>query len=288
MSNNCNSIYEYMTAEDLYAEIKMELQVGKKYFLVMEGSSDILRFARFFKEKIVSYVNSYGKTNLLSLNAIIDRKVRKNVVLFCDRDFDEVEQVIHSEEIIWSEHYDFDFDLACSDFFIRYFDEMFDREKCRRWVNEKEVLFEIVKRIEEVSIFKYINHKLQLSMPVSSVEWADYFDGAKLEIGKYVVKVLKKFHGRDPTKAEIEAIIANIRKYKEEGLDLLHITNGHDLFVAVGVCLMSEFGSKKRQQVFGSEIERHFRMALNDREFRKMKIYDSIMNREFGDEIIAV
>ncbi|MBL4596032.1 MAG: DUF4435 domain-containing protein [Robiginitomaculum sp.] len=268
------SITEHLNAEDIFAEMRMERQAFSGAFLLLEGLTDIKRFDKFFDGPNTSVVTCWGKLKLLELFQLVEASDLKGYLAFIDADFDSLtDNKIESENIIYSEGHDFDIDTIRTSVFNRYMREVSDNKKCAAVGDDAAVMCFIANSIRPLSLLKYSKILGNIDKSISSIDWGNCYECTNFNLEKLVYRLLKK---DAPSTELIKRTCDTAFSLDSEKLDIWQITNGHDFFYALGMSLKSQFGKRRKHHIESREIEMHFRLTIDDEDFRSMRVYDSI------------
>lgn len=261
---------QYMSAEDIAAEIRMQRQAETGAFLLLEGSSDYKRFKKFLNEESTSVVICWGKGRLIEVINGLDGFDSIDCLGFADADFDRVlGATIERDNLIYSDLHDFDLDWATSAAFDRYLFEAGDEKKCSECGDWR---LEIMQAIEPLSKMKFANVVGRIDCSFKRLDWRDCFDGTTFNREKAAYKILKK---QNPTREIIEKFCEAAAPTEE--FDLYQLTNGHDFLFALGCCLGSRIGKRRPQQIEREEVELHLRLAFGSEDFERLSSYHAIL-----------
>lgn len=269
-----NSITELLDAEDIVAEIRMERQAFDGCFLLLEGITDIRRFQNFFEDKDCSVVNCWGRSKIQKAVFLLRSSDVTGFLAFADADFDRVLGELEEDDcIIYSEFHDYDLDMSRTPAFARYMLEVAEQEKISAFGGLDLARDHVFNSIKLISAARLANRKGKIPQSLSRIQWEDYFDGDRLEFGRYVKKALR---GKSNDRFELERFTACVEQELENLTDLWQVTNGHDFFTALGKCLRGKFGKRHRMNCSGNEIELHLRLTMNYSDFQSMSVYKKI------------
>jgi hypothetical protein len=89
------SISEYIDAHTIANEIRLQRQVDKVTFLIVEGHDDLLTFLPFVQTERCSIIEAYGKERALAVISILNGSHFRGALAIIDTDFDEILQIYH-------------------------------------------------------------------------------------------------------------------------------------------------------------------------------------------------
>jgi hypothetical protein len=272
------SITSEMDAYDIAQEIRLERQVHKGAFLLLEGITDIKRFSIFMSERTCSIVNCYGRENLTGAFDILDDEGFLGIVGLADADFDRVLTCLKTiDGLIYSTSHDFDLDWLDEEILVRYLLEVGSREKLSGHGGASNVLQKLLENLKRVSLAKFINAFKSYDIKFSEIDLQSHCSGFSVNFQSYLADVFQ----RNPHKAHLQnEVLAAIEMNVSKALNLRQLTNGHDVHCLLGVCLRGELGERKVPQTWGREIESHVRLSFDIRCFSRSEVFRALRKWE--------
>ncbi|MDF2599154.1 MAG: hypothetical protein K0Q54_1977 [Methylobacterium brachiatum] len=268
------SIASAMDEFDIAQEIRIERQVHKGAFLLLEGQTDVNRFAEFVDDVECSIVNCYGRPKAIGAVEILYDEGFEGALAVVDADFDRVLGSLKVHEgVIYSEGHDFDVDWAQPEVIRRYLLEAGDDAKCAALGGYNAIMTLVRESLKPISVARYLNQRGNIRYRLSGIYIDRCYANMQVDIDAYVALI---FENRTPPQAEKDAVKGLIEQHSKAAFDLLQITNGHDFATALGVCLRDQLGARKIQQSYGSEVEMHVRLIFNDAHFKATRVYREI------------
>ena len=256
----------------------MERQRHKGAFLLVEGGTDIKRFERAVDESACSFVNCFGKPNVMDAIERLYDDGFEGALGLIDADFDRLLDTIAAHEgLVVSQYHDFDLDASSSSCFERYMSEVSDTSKVNAQGGLRAVFDAVIAAIRPLSAMRFANVKHQLGYSLSRIDLHTVFDGRVLNVDALIDAVS---HGRFSSQAAKAALRAYINKYAQSALDPMQLTSGHDFCAALGIVLRDLAGARRVAQTWRSEIELHFRLAYDQRDFAGTVPYSDIQTWE--------
>lgn len=260
-----SSIGAALTARDICAQIRMERQRHKGAFLLMEGTTDVRRFSEFLRIETCSMINCNGKSNVLDAVEINQNGGFEDCLGFVDLDFDRVLNAeIDDDDIVCSEHHDFDLDICATSVIERYLVEVADPQKMNTFENVAACVDALLLALKPLSAMRFANVRHGLGYSFRNIDLENFFDGSILDIGEMVDRVSQ---GRFNSVECKDALRAQIDRYCDSEIDLWQLTNGHDFMAGLGIALRNRIGNRRNNQTWRSEVEIHLRLALRSGEF---------------------
>jgi hypothetical protein len=114
------SIKPFIDATSIANEIRLQRQVDKVTFLIVEGHDDFLTFTPLVQKDKCYIIEANGKENVISVISILNRDNFKGVLAIADRDFDDILGVTHAlDNFILTEEHDIEMMIINSPAFER-------------------------------------------------------------------------------------------------------------------------------------------------------------------------
>ena len=271
------SIADTMDAFDIAQEIRLERQVHKGSFLLLEGQDDLNRFSKF-ADASCSTVNCFGRSNLIGAIGLLYDEGFPGALGLADADFDRISNSLSFHEgIIYSERHDFDLDWACQTVLSRYLTEVGDRVKCEAIGDVEAISRFIIDAVKPLSVLRLLNHRHGLKYRLTRIRHHELLsDKAQpsIDVERLIEHVSTGAFSGDRTKSELKARILAHAKTQFDGLQL---TNGHDFLTMLGIALQQKLGDRQIPQTWGSEIELHFRLAYSEEDFVASSLFVAIL-----------
>jgi hypothetical protein len=89
------SINEYIEPHTIANEIRLQRQVDKVAFLIVEGHDDLLTFLPLVQREKCSIIEAYGKERVLAVISILNEDNFRGALAVVDTDFDEILGIYH-------------------------------------------------------------------------------------------------------------------------------------------------------------------------------------------------
>jgi hypothetical protein len=237
----------------------------KGVFLLLEGPHDSRRFSKFLDEDVALILPCHGKANVFDTIILVQDVGYEDCLGFVDADFDRIDnRFAANDDIVHSEHHDFDVDMCRSDAVSRYLSEMCVEEKLFAAGGCKAVLESLLEGLKPLSALRYANEKLGLGYSLGQLELDVFFDGTAVNLSAMIDAVSG---GRFASAAHKATLRASVERYTAAEFDLWQFTNGHDLIAAIGIALRSRIGRRAVNQTWRREVEAHLRLAFDWADF---------------------
>jgi hypothetical protein len=265
---------------DIAQEIRIERQVHKGSFLLLEGDNDLRRFSKFTDAVKCSTVNCFGRSNLIGAVQLLYEDGFLGALGLADADFDRLTNTLLVHEgIIFSESHDFDLDCACEAALQRYLEETGDATKCDGAGGPVGVAKWVIGSLRPLSILRFVNVKEDLGYKLDDINHVRICvpQGDVIDIDLMIEHVSEgRFSAADAKNKLREKVVAYMRR----DFDLQQLTNGHDFFAILGIALRNRLGGRLPPQTFGSEVEMHFRLGYSHEEFGQTQVFRAICDWE--------
>jgi len=155
----------------------------------------------------------------------------------------------------------------------KYLVEAGDVEKYELHGSTATIIDKIMLCLKPISVARYLNYSNWISYKLSDIDITKCLSGFVLDLDAYVDLIFLNRTASDAMKSAIKGqIMGGVR----QDYDLRQLTNGHDFFCALGICLRTELGSRREVHTWGSEVEMHIRLIYGDTEFRESQLYKDI------------
>jgi hypothetical protein len=264
---------ELIDGWDIAAQIRMERQIHKGSFLLVEGHNDDRTLSNFIDETNCSMVISFGKENAMEALRLLEEDGFEGVVCVVDSDFDHIDGVNHDfDSLILTEHHDMDMTLFMSDAFVRVLYDAGIKVKSDR-VNASPA--EIRKLI------------LGAAGPLASLRWLSYKREWRLNFKDIDFIFISRTKLECDISAMIDIVSANSSDKSGElspenlkrvfrlatGYDLSVLCNGHDVMTIFGIGLTDLLGNLRIPDAWGSKIATSMRAQFDRPTFERTDIY---------------
>jgi len=192
-----------------------------------------------------------------------------------DADFDRITGNLDQHEgLIYSQNHDLDLDWARPEVIARYLAEVGEKTKCDLHGSPGEIIEKILVGLKPISVARLLNHCKHITYKLSDIDISACFANFSVDIDGYVASI---FQNRPPVPiAKKEALKQQIARAAGKEYDLYQLTNGHDFHCALGASLRHDLGSRRHFHTWGSEVEKHLRLTLNDSDFKRLLVYGAI------------
>ena len=274
-------------AQAIAAEVRVERMVHKGCFVLLEGKTDIARFRPFISSVDCSIINCNSVQHVVESLKILEDEGISRILAIIDADFSRVVGENRTTlNTIVSENHDLDLDWINTNCLDRYLDREADEAKVKSLGGKEAIIKAIHKTLRPVSYARLLNHKKIFTFKVSKVKVANFYSH-KADILSDYVSALININNNMPEKNWIES---EIKKEMNIPQDNWQMTNGHDLYAALGKMLQSDIGSRNRNDCAGKQIEKEIRSTFNANDFSSLELFNKILAWEkinVGFRVIA-
>jgi hypothetical protein len=259
---------------DIAQEIRLERQLHKGSFLLLEGQDDLKRFSKFV-DRTCSTVNCFGRKNLIGAILILYDEGFPGALGLADADFDRItDSLLVHEGIIYSEAHDFDLDWACNSVLSRYLSEVAHTDKCELLGGTPGIASFLFNAVKPISVLRYLNEHQRLGYKLSRIRHHVVAPDTVVDINILVDHVSTGAFGSPAQKQTLKDFIL---AHAKREFDAYQLTNGHDFLTMLGVALQKKLGDREIPQTWGSEIELHFRLAYSEDDFVASSLFLAII-----------
>ena len=232
------SITDHLEPEHVAQQIRMERQAHFGAFMIVEGSTDIRRFEHFTDADECRIVNAFSRRNATGAAILLNAENFEGVLTCVDADFDRtLNKTPKIDNVIFSVFHDFDIEWATDEIVERYF-KAIDSDKRISISNH-----EIMERIRPVSVLKLLVEKGLCKFSVGDMSIFRYIRDEEFLWEDFVAAVCRRFTHNN---ASIEFTKDQIKSESRNRHDLRYLTNGHDLFDAIGGIVRNLCGRSSR------------------------------------------
>jgi hypothetical protein len=275
-----------MQPRDLAAQLRMERQLHKGAFILVEGANDIKRFQKFFREGACSFVNCYGKDNVVGTIEIEENDGREDVLGLVDSDFDKFHQIdLSDDNLIVSCFHDFDLDVCSTEVVGRYLVEMSQEHKVSAKGGAAACVAGLLEALKPLSAARYASVKYNLRYSFKNLDYETFFDGSAINVAALIDHLSTGALGSAQHR---EVLADRINQFVQSDIDLWHVTNGHDFMAALGIALRCHLGNRWAAQTGRGEIERHLRLAFDIADFAQCGLLEKLTAWEQRNPKFAV
>ena len=273
-----NSILKHIDPKSILAEVRMQRQLHKGAFVLIEGQKDLNRFRGVLAEKGVAFVICNGKTNAIGAMELIEEEGWSRAIAFVERDFEDgTEPHFQNENIIRSSYYDFDMEVIYSRALSRYLCEVAPAGNFSTETNCQQLRTEIVNALAPLTIIRKKNVKEKLFLNLKNVDVDSVINGDAVSIEILIEKIGGHRLDRENASEKIkDDLYARIRG----GADLHKFTSGHDFCDMLGVWLRSKIARRHREQTRKEEVEIHLRLTYSGTDFATSDCYSKVREWE--------
>lgn len=255
------SIKSFIDGHSVAADVRMQRQIHRGSFALVEGVTDFRRFQKVIDDRNCCIIICYSKKNVVEAIELLYDEGFAGAVGLADADFDRLlgREVMH-EGLIFSAAHDFDLDMAQTRALSRYFDEVCDVSKLSSFGGANGVLKHTLEALRPLSALRYVNQRFNLRYRLDNLELGTFYDGMSINVDAMIDSASTGKFADAIYKAKLKDYV---QKHAAEDYDLLQFTSGHDVCAAIGISLRSHLGQRRPAQTLRSEIEMHLRLSIH-------------------------
>ena len=272
-----NSVTGHTTGHSIAAEVRMQRQVHKGAFLLLEGATDLKRIRKILDRRVCCPIICFGKDKVVDAVKRIGEDDLLGVAGMIDADFDRPRQtLVQHEMLIVSRTHDYDMDMLTTNALTRYFLEVSTQPSLASSPDDstsQKILTDILESIRLLSALRYANVRDQLGYKLSDLKLEKFYDGHQIDLDQMIDDASRGKFSDPASKAKLRSIVS---KYAALPLDLYQISSGHDACGALGICLRARLGKRETDQTTRSEIEIHMRLTLDPNDFRECGLIENL------------
>lgn len=262
------------------AQLYLERQIHRGAFLIVEGEGDDKALSRFVDPLACSIIIANGKPNALEAMDLLDEDGFDRVFCIVDADFDRIDEVDRSNDVIAvTDYHDMDVTIFSTSAFDSYLRVHADVDKMAASIKRtgKTARELILTAAEPLGRLRLINDHGEL--------WLDF---KRLPIDKYPFidqrtlacdeqQMLQVVLGASPRakcdQARLAALMDAVRGHSH---DLLQLCNGHDVAAIAGIALRELLGGRRDVHTWGTEIQAGLRLAFDRDAFHTTQVYSRL------------
>jgi hypothetical protein len=154
------SIKGFLDGHSVAADVRMQRQIHKGAFALVEGITDLKRFQKLFGDPACCIVICHSKRNVVdAIDRLYDEGFQ-GALGFADADFDRITGThVDHEGILLSRTHDFDLDIACTGALNRYFVEVCEEHKLGAFGGTIGAVQRMLAMLRPLSALRYANQR---------------------------------------------------------------------------------------------------------------------------------
>ena len=255
------AIKAFLDGYSVAADVRMQRQIHKGTFALVEGVTDFKRFQKMIDELSCCIIICHSKRNVVEAVDLLYDEGFAGVIGLADADFDRIlnKELVH-EGLVYSATHDFDLDMACTQALTRYFNEVCEHNKLSALGGAHGVLQHTLEALRPLSALRYANQRHNLRYRLGDLDLADFYDGIRIDVDSMINAASTGKFNDPKSRTNLKE---HVQKYANADYDLHQFISGHDVCAAIGVCLRSHLGQRRLAQTLRSEIEMHLRLSIH-------------------------
>lgn len=275
---------EYIDGWTLAAQIRMERQVHKGAFLIVEGASDDRTLRNFIDQNQCSLVISFGKENAIEALKLLEDEGFAGVVCLVDADFDAIDgETYDCDSLIMTDLHDMDMMMFMSSAFKSALASMGDAGRCDRVHADRDHIRKVV---------------LDAAVPLASVRWLSKRRNWRLDFKELDFSFISAVDLSCDLELMVDTVLANSSPKAADaarpilksafkpvdGFDPGMFCGGHDVMVIFGISLTALLGHRGKAETSGARIEAVFRSAYSLADFAATAVRDKLVGWEAANK----
>lgn len=268
-----NSIRDNLDANDTISEIKLLLSKSRKNVcIVVEGINDQRLFKPLLADNVLLLQSYSGKRDILTIVKQFPRNMR--VIGIRDRDYTTKSG---SKRIFFN-------DYCCAEMMIISLDDCFRRTYSYFYKGElsfSDLRMYCFEHLEQLSKVRKLNEINNWSINFETFKISNIYDNDIIEMNKKLINAIVNCKVNKVSKHQLEQ--CHFLKKCISITDFLEITNGHD-FVEMFKIMCAE----KRKSPNNREIESNIHGTFGPQEFKKTKLYSTLMDYQVKKKLVII
>jgi hypothetical protein len=271
---------QFVDANSIANEIRLERQVRKVAVLVVEGNDDKKLFAKLVQPDRCSIVWAYGKHNVVKVISILDGSGFDGVLGIADKDFDEIENITYtSSNLIFTDEHDAECMMIRSEALFRLLIENATENKLRVFeAREGAIRNVLLNRAQVLGCARFISKRRELSLDFDGLKFRFIHDETlKVDVERLVNQLISRTTQCTVTRPELSQLIDDMMK---ENYDPWHICCGHDIISILAIALRRCIGSATSVEAEPILVASKLRLAYGVEDFRTTLMFSAICSWE--------
>ncbi|MCD4785860.1 MAG: DUF4435 domain-containing protein [Candidatus Eremiobacteraeota bacterium] len=263
-------------------EIRMQRQIFKGSFMIVEGKTDSNLFENFVDNKLCEIIIAEGKENAVKILEILEEDGFGGFLAIIDNDFREVDGISHeSLNLFLTDTHDVESMILKSPTLEKIINEFGSPDKLTGTKNEigKEIRRKMLKCSKPIGHLRWISLKRNLELDFKDLKFSKFIkkDELTIDIGVLIKKVKDNSNKHEIDENEIKREIDELQGKK---INPWLICCGHDMVWILSIGLMKLWGSNNTGEVNPDILEKALRLGYDLRFFRETKLYESMCKWE--------
>jgi hypothetical protein len=273
---------EYITPNSVASEIRMIRTNYKGTFLLVEGDNDRKTYECFINQSECIIEPLDSKDFVIEVSRILEQDGFKGLVAIVDSDFMKLDgSTVELAAVFLTDSHDLEMMIISSKALQKVLSEFGAHIKIAE--QEKEMLDLLLAVTAPLGFLRWLSSEAKdnLNLKFEEINFDKFIikDKKKLtvNIDKMVTIVKNNSTMYDINSEEFEN---KIHALEEQGYDLLHICNGHDVVEVLAIGLKKVFGNRRARCMNAETLEGIMRIAYDYSCFVSTQLYASIKDWE--------
>ncbi len=267
---------QYLTADDIVAEVEMVRTQFKGTVLLLEGDTDCRLLDQLIDSPLCRTLPGHGKQRVLEAVSKLEAVNFKGILAIVDSDFWRVlGRHSPSPNVIMTDHHDLEIMLLRSRAIDKVLSEFSSDNKVATYLNERDnddLVSALLEASLPLAVLRFISIRDSLSLKFEGVEIESYTNLKTLDVDfPSILSRVLQITG-DPS-IDISALNEEIKTALKRDHDLDQMCNGHDAVGLLSHGLRRALGSCSAAVASADNVGRMLRMAFELRDLQETTLY---------------
>lgn len=281
---------EFLTVDRVANQIRLRRSTYSGTFLLVEGSSDKIFYARFVDKLACELVITAGKPSsklrAIAILQILEQSNFLGVLAIVDADFDRLETALNnSPNLLLTDNHDLETMLIKSSAFNKVIAEFGSEEKIMQF--NQDIRAVLLKSGMLVGYLRWISQCDGLNLTFEGIGFSKFVNEKNLIIDEInlIQEVKNKSQAYSLKNQDLQQRLIS---RKNDSHDPWQVCCGHDLVEILSFALRKTLGSNKPSDVEPNCLERSLRLAYEEAYFRETNLYSDIRKWESNNQPFQV
>ncbi len=280
---------EFLTVDRHANKIKLLRTTFSGTFLLVEGSSDKIFYERFIEKLACELVIISGKPSsklrVIAVLKKLDESDFQGVLAIVDADFDRLDSVQSSPNLLCTDTHDLETMLIKSSALEKVVAEFGSEEKITKF--NQDIRQTLLKTGMSVGYLLWISQRDGLNLTFNGIKFSRFVDEQTLEIDE--LKMIREVNSKSQTCSLKDTDLQQkLASYKSSNHDPWQVCCGHHLVEILSISLRKAIGSNKAVEIEPNSLERNLRLAYEEVHFHQTQLYSEIRIWENNNEPFKV
>jgi hypothetical protein len=251
-------LIEFITGDDIYAEILMMRTYDTRTIVLLEGQDDEQALDIHVDSVTAICINSFGKPNVLRAIGIVGETNTSRVLAVVDRDWDDtIGGISSSPNLVYSEHYDLDATVIAVEGVLErivYAHGIKERINADLEGRGDVTLISIVEDICcPIGILRYLSVSKNWELSMREFPIVEVIDIPAMGVDQKKLVQLAMARSKSATVVELDVLSALVQAHSS-AVDKFYYCGGHDVRSVLAVLINKRWGGHSGRKSIGSAI----------------------------------